>query len=84
MLAIAFSDTISHSQLTEAERTAIENYALGRVDEGTEFAKAVRAFLGNCLLQRDWNKIDEYLYLYAIGEVVGALRGMDAKERSNH
>lgn len=83
LLSIAFSDTIARSQLTSAERTAIEDHICGRVADGTNLAKAARAFLWNCKLQQDLKKIDEYHSTYAISEIVGALRGMDSNERSN-
>jgi hypothetical protein len=82
LLAIAFCDTITRGQLTEAERVGIENPALGPVDSATDFASAVRAFFFNCRVQRSLNKISEDHYLYAVTEVVGALRGLDADERS--
>ena len=77
LLAIALSDTIEKSQLSESQLKEIEDFAFERSGNGTDFARAIKAFLGNCLLQRDWNKIDEHLYLHAITEVVGALRGLD-------
>ena len=82
LLAIGFAHVIETSRFTVSERMAIENYGLGHAEDGTDFAKAVRAFLFNCLRQKDIKKIDDHLYLYAVTEVVGALRGLNSDERS--
>ena len=83
LLAIALSDTIEKARLREHDRIAIEEFVVGGIGAGTDFGEALRAFLDNCNLQRNLKKIDDHLYLYAITEVVGALRELDKDERSN-
>ena len=94
LLAGALSDIVYRSLLPLEEATAIEDYIFGKTDEITavdgrltekqrhELAALLRAFLFNCGMQKDIGQIDEQMYIFATTEVVGALRSLDADERS--
>ena len=84
ILTTVFTQEIEQ-KIPEPDRAAIESYIL-KNDEKPEVALAggIKMFLSQTSIQKEVGRVDDYLYGYVISEIVGALRGVPANERSGN
>jgi hypothetical protein len=81
VLVIAFTNEIEQ-HLPFAERVRAERYILQNEGEPkSTLEKGLKTFLVQVLTQKDLGRVSDFLYTYAITEVIGALRGTDSRER---
>lgn len=82
ILTAVFTQEIEQ-KMPEPERAATEGYILkNEAVPESSIARGIKTFLSQTSVQKDLGRVDDYLYGYVISEIVGALRGIPANERS--
>lgn len=84
ILTAIFTQEIEQ-KIPEPERAEIEKYIIkNNVEPDLSIARGIKTFLSQTTVQKDLGRVDDYLYGYVISEIVGALRGIPANERSGN